>query len=118
MKFIQVFCVFVVLKIIHTQLNTIKGFEAQIVLNFVGDLVRDATAGNLQQVFDVALLEMVLEPKSELFNQIAIEISPAVVLTVDCSRTPEVINSFSMIIVVTDHTDTVKIFYCILFSHL
>lgn len=112
MKLVRFYCTLIALKIFNSQLTPTKDFELQNVSKFVGALVRDAATSEPQQTFDIALLKMMKEPEIELYDRIAIEISPAVVFFVDCSKPSEVIYRVSMIIVVTDDTDPVRLKIC------
>lgn len=83
---------------------------SQIVSKFVSDLVRDAVASEKSNYFDILLLRMEIKTETNLYGEIASKVSPAAMLTADCSypREVKILQRFSIIILVTDDNNGVR----------
>lgn len=90
------------------RLSAIDG-GSQNVSKFVSDLVRDAVASENSNFFDVLLLQIENKAETDIYGKITSKISPAAMLTVDCffPREFQILQRFSMIIVVTDDNNGV-----------
>lgn len=85
--------------------------SSKIVSNFIGNLVRDAIVSEKSEFFDILLLRMEIKSETNLFGEIALQVSPAALMTMDCSylRKEKIQQRFSMIIVTVDDYDGVNI---------
>lgn len=80
------------------------------VARFVANLVSDAIASDSLQIHDVLLLQIEIDPKSDIFDQIARNVGPlSVMLSFDHEKPLQnvILAPTSMIIIVTDMTDKV-----------
>lgn len=85
--------------------------DYRIVSRFIGDLVRDAIASENSDYFDTLLLRMEKKSTSDFYGEIASEASITSTMTIDCflTRKIKIQQHFSMIIVVTDENNGVRI---------
>lgn len=86
MKISEILLAFMALKVSKPLMMKHADDDNRIVSEFIGELVNDVVSSDPAEGLDVVLLRIENELKNELFEQIAKEISPAVLWNVDCYK--------------------------------
>lgn len=86
MRFSGIFLVLVILDVTRSQLLNDEDDGTRKVSRFIGELVSDVILKDPEGIQDVVFLQIESEPRSELLDQITIEISSTVLWAVDCFK--------------------------------
>lgn len=97
-------------QIVQSWQFTLSDDSFKVVSKFIGNLVRDGIESEKSDFFDTLLLRMEIKSETNLFGEIALQVSPAALMTMDCSylRKEKIQQRFSMIIVTVDDNDGVN----------